>query len=97
MAATLTSKHYIRSTNQWSDPATQVWLYGHDAEDYARRVQASFLRAGPDDHRRFLALHDESGDDIDEMIAYGLLGEADRLDTGTECEKGTLTAEKGCV
>ncbi|CAK9780354.1 unnamed protein product [Cutaneotrichosporon oleaginosum] len=32
MAATLTGEHYIRSTNQWSDPSTQIWLYNHDAE-----------------------------------------------------------------
>jgi salicylate hydroxylase len=32
MAATLTGEHYIRSTNQWSDPTTQLWLYNHDAE-----------------------------------------------------------------
>lgn len=32
MAATLTGEHYIRSTNQWSDPPTQLWLYNYDAE-----------------------------------------------------------------
>lgn len=37
MADTLTKKHYLRSTNQWSDPGTQVWLYGHDAERAADR------------------------------------------------------------
>ncbi|BEI83393.1 hypothetical protein CcaverHIS002_0312610 [Cutaneotrichosporon cavernicola] len=34
MAATLTGEHYIRSTNQWSDPSTQLWLYNHDAEGH---------------------------------------------------------------
>lgn len=37
MAATLTGEHYIRSTNQWSDPSTQMWLYNHDAEGSADR------------------------------------------------------------
>lgn len=32
MAASLGDTHYIRCTNQWSDPATQIWLYNHDAE-----------------------------------------------------------------
>ncbi|KUI64272.1 3-hydroxybenzoate 6-hydroxylase 1 [Cytospora mali] len=25
-------KHFVSSPNQWSDPATQVWAYGYDAE-----------------------------------------------------------------
>ncbi len=37
MAATLTGEHYVRSTNQWSDPPTQIWLYNHDAEAVASR------------------------------------------------------------
>ena len=29
-------KHFIRSPNQWSDPTTQRWCYGYDAEDEIR-------------------------------------------------------------
>lgn len=25
-------RHFITSTNQWSDPTTQLWLYAYDAE-----------------------------------------------------------------
>jgi salicylate hydroxylase len=38
MAAELTEGHYIRSTNQWSDPATQCWLYGGDVAEEADAV-----------------------------------------------------------
>jgi hypothetical protein len=38
MRASTTGEHYLRSTNQWSDPRVQLWLYGHDAESHARKV-----------------------------------------------------------
>ena len=28
----LTSEHFLASANQWSDPVTQWWSYGYDAE-----------------------------------------------------------------
>jgi salicylate hydroxylase len=31
-------KPFIESPNQWSDPATQHWSYGYDAEDVAREA-----------------------------------------------------------
>ena len=31
-------KHFIESPNQWSDPVTQHWSYGYDAEDAAREA-----------------------------------------------------------
>jgi salicylate hydroxylase len=46
MAASLTDAHYIRCTNQWSDPATQVWLYGHDAEAEADRAVQEGQQSG---------------------------------------------------
>ena len=30
-------KHFIESPNQWSDPLTQVWCYGYDAEEEVLR------------------------------------------------------------
>lgn len=29
--------HFITSTNQWSDPTTQLWLYAYDAEKEVRQ------------------------------------------------------------
>lgn len=29
-------RHFIRSPNQWSDPTTQRWCYGYDAEEEIR-------------------------------------------------------------
>jgi salicylate hydroxylase len=29
--------HFIESPNQWSDPVTQAWCYGYDAEEEVRR------------------------------------------------------------
>lgn len=31
-AAECEGRHFITSTNQWSDPTTQLWLYAYDAE-----------------------------------------------------------------
>lgn len=63
MAASLTDEHYIRSTNQWSDPATQIWLYNHDAE----RVSTNYLdaRLGP--------VTSSKRRGVDEMVEAGLL------------------------
>lgn len=33
MRAEVDGKHFIQSPNQWSDPVTQTWAYGYDAED----------------------------------------------------------------
>jgi len=30
-------KHFLVSPNQWSDPVTQWWAYGYDAEDAIKR------------------------------------------------------------
>jgi salicylate hydroxylase len=32
MRPELTSEHFLASANQWSDPVTQWWAYGYDAE-----------------------------------------------------------------
>ncbi|TVY34811.1 FAD-dependent monooxygenase [Lachnellula subtilissima] len=32
MRAEVEGKHFLKSTNQWSDPITQWWAYGYDAE-----------------------------------------------------------------
>ncbi|ROV90349.1 hypothetical protein VMCG_09711 [Cytospora schulzeri] len=32
MSSEVDGKHFASSPNQWSDPATQVWAYGYDAE-----------------------------------------------------------------
>jgi salicylate hydroxylase len=32
MSAELRGEHFVQSTNQWSDPVTQHWAYGYDAE-----------------------------------------------------------------
>jgi salicylate hydroxylase len=29
---------FAHSPNQWSDPATQMWAYGYDAEEEVERV-----------------------------------------------------------
>ena len=31
-------RHFLSSPNQWSDPVTQCWAYGYDAEAEAKRV-----------------------------------------------------------
>ncbi|KAJ4286513.1 hypothetical protein N0V90_013213 [Kalmusia sp. IMI 367209] len=33
MAAEVVGKHFTSSANQWSDPVTQWWAYGYDAEE----------------------------------------------------------------
>ncbi|KAK4688408.1 hypothetical protein P7C73_g1701, partial [Tremellales sp. Uapishka_1] len=66
MAASLGNEHYIRSTNQWSDPATQIWLYNHDAE----AMSDTYLDEKPDVMKRKQPGL-QSG--REEMIACGLL------------------------
>jgi len=63
MAASLTNEHYIRCTNQWSDPPTQIWLYNHDAEAEADRIIAESMPA----------TKGEKGTGVQEMIEAGLL------------------------
>ncbi len=36
MRAEVEGKPFLESTNQWSDPVTQVWAYGYDAEKAVR-------------------------------------------------------------
>ncbi|KAF2140958.1 uncharacterized protein K452DRAFT_359381 [Aplosporella prunicola CBS 121167] len=31
-------RHFLQSPNQWSDPVTQAWCYGYDAEEEARKA-----------------------------------------------------------
>lgn len=33
MAAEVQGLHFIESPNQWSDPQTQIWCYGYNAEE----------------------------------------------------------------
>jgi salicylate hydroxylase len=37
-------KHFIESPNQWSDPVTQHWSYGYDAEDVAREAWVKYRK-----------------------------------------------------
>jgi salicylate hydroxylase len=32
MSAEVEGRPFVESTNQWSDPVTQLWAYGYDAE-----------------------------------------------------------------
>lgn len=78
MAPTLTDRHYVRSTNQWSDPTTQLWLYGHDAEWHARMVREISTGSPPAGESAWtVAFHSKKADDIDEMVMCGLLGQKD--------------------
>ena len=38
-------KHFLRSPNQWSDPVTQWWSYGYDAEEAIRQAWRTECRA----------------------------------------------------
>ncbi len=38
MRAEVEGKPFVESTNQWSDPVTQLWAYGYDAEKVAREL-----------------------------------------------------------
>jgi salicylate hydroxylase len=38
MRAEVEGKHFLESTNQWSDPVTQMWAYGYDAEEAVRKL-----------------------------------------------------------
>lgn len=39
-------KHFLRSPNQWSDPVTQWWCYGYDAEKAVREAWHTRMRNG---------------------------------------------------
>ncbi|KFZ23464.1 hypothetical protein V502_02055 [Pseudogymnoascus sp. VKM F-4520 (FW-2644)] len=43
MGAELERKHFLASANQWSDPVTQRWPYGYEAEAF---MQGAWERAG---------------------------------------------------
>lgn len=36
MRAEVEGRPFVESTNQWSDPTTQIWAYGYDAEKAVR-------------------------------------------------------------
>lgn len=38
MVPEVVGKHFASSPNQWSDPATQIWAYGYDAERVMKEV-----------------------------------------------------------
>jgi salicylate hydroxylase len=38
MRAEVEGRHFLESTNQWSDPLTQLWAYGYDAEHAVREL-----------------------------------------------------------
>lgn len=40
MAAEVMGEHFISSANQWSDPVTQWWAYGYDAEKAMEKAWA---------------------------------------------------------
>jgi len=42
MKAEVEGKPFVESTNQWSDPMTQLWAYGYDAE----RAMEEYWRSG---------------------------------------------------
>lgn len=39
-------EHFIESPNQWSDPLTQAWCYGYDAEEEVLREWRSIQGSG---------------------------------------------------
>ncbi len=65
MASSLGDEHYLRSTNQWSDPPTQIWLYNHDAELVSTRFLEERMGAIRPSKRA------KSG--VEEMVEAGLL------------------------
>ncbi len=70
MSAELTDAHYIRSTNQWSDPTTQCWLYGTDVvEEVDRLLRTRFGTKLP-------ALNKTKAVGMDVMVGTGVLGRA---------------------
>jgi salicylate hydroxylase len=43
MMAEVEGAHFIASPNQWSDPATQLWAYGHDP---VKAVREAWVESG---------------------------------------------------
>lgn len=41
MRSEVEGKHFLESTNQWSDPVTQHWTYGYDAEKAIQNAWAT--------------------------------------------------------
>jgi salicylate hydroxylase len=41
MRAEVEGLSFVESTNQWSDPTTQLWAYGYDAEEEVRKAWES--------------------------------------------------------
>lgn len=44
MRAEVEGKHFLESTNQWSDPTAQLWAYGYDAEGAVRDLWRKGLK-----------------------------------------------------
>jgi salicylate hydroxylase len=44
MRAEVEGRHFLESTNQWSDPLTQMWAYGYDAEQAVRELWQAEMR-----------------------------------------------------
>lgn len=42
--AEVEGRHFVTSTNQWSDPTTQLWLYAYDAEKEVERRWAELYK-----------------------------------------------------
>lgn len=77
MRASLSGEQYLRSTNQWSDPRVQLWLYAHDAEASAKevlnRLSQNVVEAAVANGKGAANGHGSTSSHIDEMIAWGLL------------------------
>ncbi|CAK7206130.1 hypothetical protein SEUCBS139899_008914 [Sporothrix eucalyptigena] len=43
MSAEVEGRPFVESTNQWSDPTTQLWAYGYDAEEEMRKSWATVI------------------------------------------------------
>lgn len=45
-------EHFLVSSNQWSDPATQIWCYGYDAEEAILEAWAAECNSRPSVQRK---------------------------------------------
>ena len=77
MRASLSGEQFLRSTNQWSDPRVQLWLYAHDAEASAKKVldrlPKNAVEAAVAHGKGAANGRGNTSSQIDEMIAWGLL------------------------
>lgn len=44
MRAEVEGRHFLSSPNQWSDPMTQAWAYGYDAEEVMQKRWEEAIR-----------------------------------------------------